>query len=240
MTAVDLLWALLVGLVVGVVYLNVRRGRLHDRRGRRLGSIAHRHGWLYSDGDVFGLGAYDFGLFRQGDARGFENTIWGDHKGTPFQFADYWYATEHDSEELAVSFQRARRRMSVTIVRFHAYLPKLRVDPEGFSKWLVDPTDTLDVHFESEEFNRRFSTEASDRSFAYKLIVPSMMQWLLAMPAGFGVEFYKSSLVVFAPQVDPSHAFAMVACAVGIRERIPRLVWDEYEVPPADAERYWA
>jgi hypothetical protein len=130
--------------------------------------------------------------------------------------------------------------MNAAIVRIHAYLPRVRIEPESFGSWMADPADSLDVHFESEEFNRRFRTEAADRLFAYKLIVPSMMQWLLAMPAGYGVEFYKSALLVFARRVDPSEAFAMVACAVGIRERIPRLVWDEYAVPQQDAERYWA
>jgi hypothetical protein len=235
-----LLWALPAILAAAVVYLNVRKGRLRTWRAKRLGSVAERHGWLYSDGDVFGLGAYDFDLFKQGNVRGFANTVWGEYQGTPFQFADFWYATEYDSENAPISLQRSRRQMNVAIVRLDAYLERVRIEPESLGKKIADPGDTLDVHFESDEFNRRFRVEAADRLFAYKLIVPTMMQWLLAMPPGFGVDFYKSAVMVYSDKVDPSAAFSMVACAAGILERIPQLVWDECRIPRENAEKYWA
>lgn len=235
----DLLWAAPAIALIVIAYLSVRGGRARSRRAKGLGSIAQRHEWLFSATDVFGLGAYDFSIFRAGNVRGFENTIWGHLKGTPFQFADYWNAVEY-SEDVPLSFRLSRQNLSVVIVRMNVYVPRVRVEPENVRTWLTDPHDTLDLHFESETFNRRFRTEADDRLFAYKLIVPSMMQWLMAMPSGYGVEFYKSALVVFAPRIDPSETFTMVACAVGIRHRIPKLVWDDYEVSQEDAERYWA
>jgi hypothetical protein len=235
----SILWAFVIAVVAVVTYLNLRGAHWRTRRMRRLSSIATRHGWLYSDGDVFGLGAYDFELFGRGDVRGFENTVWGHHKEVPFQFADYWYATEHDSEEAGFSFRTGTKAMNSVIVRIHAYLPRVVVEPESIGIWAADPTDSTDIHFESEEFNRRFRVRSFDRLFAYKLIVPAMMQWLLAMPEGYGVEFYKSSFVVYASRVDPTDLFAMVACAAGIHRRIPKLVWTEYQVAVEDAERYW-
>ena len=235
-----IVWAIVITVVAVVTYLNVRRARWRTQRMRRLNSIATRHGWLYSEGDVFGLGAYDFELFTRGDSRGFENTVWGAHKEVPFQFADYWYATEHDSEEAGLSLRTGVKGMNAVVVRIHAYLPRVVVEPESIGIWAADPTDTTDIHFESDEFNRRFRVRSLDRIFAFKLIGPRMMQWLLAMPEGYGVEFYKSSFVVYASRVDPTDLFAMVACAVGIHSRIPKLVWTDYEVPIEEAERYWA
>lgn len=234
-----IIWIVVIAVVAAVAYLNLRKARWRTLRMRRFNSIATRHRWLYSEGDVFGLGAYDFELFTRGDVRGFENTVWGHHKDIPFQFADYWYATEHDSEEAGLSLRTGAKAMNAVVVRIHAYIPRVVVEPETIGIWAADPTDSTDIHFESEEFNRRFRVRSMDRLFAYKLITPPMMRWLLAMPEGYAVEFYKSSFVVFAPRVDPTDLFAMVACATGIHRRIPKLVWAEYEVSLEDAERYW-
>jgi hypothetical protein len=240
MEPINLLWAALIAVVATVIFLNVRGVAVRTGRVRRLAATANRHRWLYSEKDVFGLGAYDFALFDRGSVRGFENTVWGNLKGVPFQFADYWYSTEYEAEEPSLRLRTGTKDMSCVVIRMNAYVPRVMVDPESLSTWVNDPTDELDLQFESEEFNRRFRIQAHDRLFAYKLIVPSMMQWLLAMPDRYGVEIYKSALVVYAPRRDPSDMYTMVACATGVLDRIPKLVWREYSVSQEDAERYWA
>jgi hypothetical protein len=60
----------------------------------------------------------------------------------------------------------------------------LEVRPEGFGDTLKAMVGLDDIDFESEEFSRRFYVTSGDRKFAYDVIHPKMMEFLLARPCG--------------------------------------------------------
>src|SRR5204862_1433100 len=59
-------------------------------------------------------------------------------------------------------------------------VPDLLIRPEGFFDKLAAMIGFSDINFESAEFSRRFLVKSSDKKFAYDVIDPRMMDFLLA------------------------------------------------------------
>ena len=59
--------------------------------------------------------------------------------------------------------------------------PDLLIRPEGLFDKIKGAFGFDDIDFESEEFSRRFHVKSSDRRFAYDVLHPRMMEFLLAV-----------------------------------------------------------
>ena len=57
--------------------------------------------------------------------------------------------------------------------------PTLLVRPEGLFDKLKGAIGFDDIDFESEEFSRKFYVQSSDKRFAYDVLHPRMMEFLL-------------------------------------------------------------
>ncbi len=60
--------------------------------------------------------------------------------------------------------------------------PDLLIRSENFLDKIVQAVGFDDIDFESAEFSRKFMVKSSDRRFAYDVIHPRMMEFLLASP----------------------------------------------------------
>lgn len=123
-----------------------------------------------------------FELFRRGHTKRAYNTLAGtfDVSGRPFRafMGDYRYSVTTSNGK---STQTTTYRVSYIILHApYEGLPSLFIRPEGFMDKIKGALGFDDIDFESEEFSRKFYVKSSDKRFAYDVIHPRMMEFLMA------------------------------------------------------------
>jgi hypothetical protein len=83
-----------------------------------------------------------------------------------------------------------------------------------------------DLEFESDDFNHRFSVKSEDRKFAYDVVNPQMMQWLMSVDApGFHILaadlFYIHQGRLQLDDVEPRLTYL-----AAVADHIPTIVWE--------------
>lgn len=184
MTASEILIGLLIAAAfAGAVYLVQR----HEKQRRlQLQALAREHGWAFEPGRDWDLPARfaHFPLFTRGKDRYGLNTMSGQLRCGALSCAtvtgDYHYTeTNHlKGEDSDTTYQVSYLAL---ITPFEA-MPALTVRPEGMMDRLGQALGFDDIDFESEEFSRRFCVKGPDKRFAYDLLHPRMMTWLLDTP----------------------------------------------------------
>ena len=123
----------------------------------------------------------DFGIFRRGHSRAAYNTLEGpveiSGRRCPLKMGDFLYKiTTHTGK----TTQTHTYRFSYLIVHTpFARQPDLVIRPEGILDKFAGALGFDDIDFESAEFSRRFLVKSPDKRFAYDVIHPQMMEFLL-------------------------------------------------------------
>jgi hypothetical protein len=150
-----------------------------------------------------------------------------DGDGPPFvAFTHHWKTTRTESytdSEGRTQTRTVTENHSEPILGFElpAWMPWLQVNRRGFGRG---------ISFESEAFNDQFAVSAQDAKFAYDVIHPRQMEYLMANPpVGFRIA---DNWVWFSPG---QHSHPTIAhCSAFIRgflSRIPRFVWRDLGLP---------
>lgn len=122
-----------------------------------------------------------FEIFRRGHSRVASNTLRG--KLTFFEqdcsviTGDFRYKVTSGSGK-----NRSTRtyRFSYLIVHMPWQTPPLLIRPEGVFDKIKGVLGFEDIDFESAEFSRKFYVKSQDKRFAYDVLHPRMMEFLLA------------------------------------------------------------
>lgn len=155
-------------------------------RRAELAALAAKRGWRFDDDDDgdFAEQHDRFALFDVGRSRRIFNTLRGPHAVRVGQLAiqagDYRYTTGSGKHQRT-------HRLSYLMATLPVRLPAdahLVIRPEHFGDTLGAMVGFDDIDFESEEFSRRYFVKSNDRKFAYAVIHPRMMEYLLASPCG--------------------------------------------------------
>jgi hypothetical protein len=121
-----------------------------------------------------------FDVFRRGHSRTARNTM----RGTVELFGSRCRLCMGDFRYKVTSGSGKHRstktyRFSYLIVHPPWPAPSLLVRPEGLFDKLKGAIGFDDIDFESEEFSRKFYVQSSDKRFAYDVLHPRMMEFLL-------------------------------------------------------------
>ena len=153
-------------------------------------AAADAAGWFQEFTNAFKSGYADqetykpFGVFTRGGNRRPYNTLRGPRsfslgdgppRPCPVLAGDFSYTTGSGENETT-------RRFSYLLVELAAVttpLPQTAVRPEGFMDKLGGLFGFDDIDFESVEFSDAFHVTGQDKRFAYDLLDPRMMQFLL-------------------------------------------------------------
>lgn len=126
-----------------------------------------------------------FELFRRGHTRRALNTLTGafaiDGRDFPAVMGDYTYAVTTSNGKSTTT-----TTYNASYIILHAPfagLPTLLIRPETFGDKIAGAIGFDDIDFESAEFSRRFFVKSSDKRFAYDVVTPRMMDFLLARRA---------------------------------------------------------
>ncbi|MFG0328140.1 MAG: hypothetical protein ACF8SC_12850 [Phycisphaerales bacterium JB037] len=122
-----------------------------------------------------------FEVFRRGFGRVAFNTMNGRVAVGPSVFGvrmgDFLYKEQRSNGK---SSHTVTYRLSYCILMLPwPGVPRLLIRPERFLDKLTGAIGFDDIDFESAEFSRRFFVKSSDKRFAYDVVTPGMMEFLL-------------------------------------------------------------
>jgi hypothetical protein len=159
----------------------------------------------------------NFTCLQKGDSRYAYNMMTGTLAGREFLGCDYHYGTGSGKS-------REEHYISLVIVKSPILLKPLLIRPENFSDKIAAFAGFDDIDLESAEFSNKFYVKSQDKKWAYDIIHPQMMEFLMASPE-FSIQFDFLSVIIFRDTTFSSADFkAAVALINGIFERIPDYV----------------
>lgn len=226
-------------LVAGVViWLGVRAAKAHAARERHrladLGQWGPVNGFSFSVQDPWNLDGRYHGLadVGRGHARYAFETLTRD---TPvpaalfrYHFKTWETRTVTRNGRTHVQRYEATHWRRYLVVELGVPFPHLFLRAEGLFDRIAGFVGFDDIDFESEEFSKRYFCKSDDRQFAYAIVHPQMMEWLLARR--YEGELKNGLLVmdVSAGPHTPAGCQEVWENAVGFVNRIPVFVWKDY------------
>lgn len=170
--------------------------------------------------DPFGLVDERFRIFRRGEERRCTNVLSGEWKGLRIRYADYEYWLR--GKRAQTSYR------SIVLFELPIDAPRTSIRRENVLTRTADAAGVEDIDFESEEFNRTFRVSGDDPEFARALVDARMMAWLLDEAKHSGFELRGSvAILYYVLFTDPNDLDWFLDRAIGFRDHIPRVVWNE-------------
>ncbi len=165
--------------ILGAVYA----WKQEQKRREELRALAHQLGWSF---DPHRDRSHDeeyahFELFRRGHSRCAYNTLTGTLELLGVRcmgkMGDFTYKITTSNGKTTTTHTY---RFSYLIIHLpFPGVPDLLIRPEGLWDKLTGALGFDDIDFESEEFSRAFHVSSPDRKFAYDVIHPRMMEFLM-------------------------------------------------------------
>lgn len=179
---VILLFILIAILVIaGAIYAH----RKQRERIAALVGLAERIGWQFTEAkdwthdQQFG----QFSVFTQGHTKYAYNTLSGNleiaNQRCRAQMGDYHYQTTSSNGKQTTTHTHL---FSYLLVTLPYAVPSLTIRQEGLFDRIASFIGFDDIDFESAEFSDRFHVKCADKRFAYDVIHPRMMEFLLEQP----------------------------------------------------------
>ncbi len=161
-----------------------------------------------------------FGCLRRGHSQYAYNIAEGDWNGRRVTAFDYRYITGSGKN-------RSTHYFSAIILRSDMQLKPLNIRPEGVFDRVTEFFGLDDIDFESAEFSRMFYVKSPDKRWAYDVIHPRTMKFLLSMPR-FSIELDHAHVIVWRNRrFDPEAFEAAIAIAVGLLDNLPTYLTDK-------------
>lgn len=218
---------LIAGLVFAGFFVLLYFGtRARDRRARELEQWAASKGWHYAASDPSLVTLWDGPPFEgRGKAT---DVITGQYAERPFTTFTYTYTTGSGDDERTYHYV-------ITAMRLPDMLPMLWIEPESVSRRLMTRLGTQDIDFESTAFNKAFAVQADDERYAYAVIHPRMMEYLMASPLRQqGVRIHGDTVLTWSRgEVELQRVEPAVRDVAGFVDLIPRHALKEHSVEVA-------
>ncbi len=225
----------LVGLA-GIILLAMNAAARNRERLAALGAWARVNGFQFSEGDPYNLDDRFSGLgeIGRGHAR-YAYEVLSRPAPVPTWMFRYQYRTwetrtvsDGEGRSHTETYEETHYR-SYLIIELAAAFPKLYIRPEGFLDKVKALAGFDDINFESEAFSRRFYCKSDSREFAYAVIHPQMMEWMMNQPfeGQLGGNGLFMSDITRLKDTDQGRQQAL-EMAAGFLNRIPDFVWQDY------------
>jgi hypothetical protein len=214
-------------LVGGVVYL---RYKARKRKIAEFTAFAARRGWSYAQRDRSLVDRFVGEPFGQGHSRDAEHVLRGEHRGRQLMAFEYSYKETQGSgqDRRTVTYTH-----TVVALSTPAQRPTLQVGREGFGRKLLGFVGVRDLQLESEQFNETFHIKTSGgmpaEKFAYDVLHPRMMEWMLgdqrALSAPF--RFERDDLLTWdRAKIELTKVQWMLDFLCDVLDRVPSFVWN--------------
>lgn len=180
-----LLAMVVVGVVLFVSYL------ASQQRKRDLAAFAAAWGFTWDDEDPFDIPhrCEAFAAIDRGRGRRAYNVFHGERSGRGVLCFDYRYTTQSGKSQTT-------HRLSAAWIELGLSFPFLLIRPESLIDKVGELVGLDDIDFESAEFSRKFFVKSEDRKFAYDVFHARAMEFMLAQPRLFSLEFRGRAVLV--------------------------------------------
>jgi len=163
-----------------------------------------------------------FKCLKQGSNRYAYNIISGEWDGRTLLAFDYHYETH--STDSKGRHQTHHHHFSSVLLRSDLTLKPLVIRAENLFDKLAGFVGFDDIDFESAEFSRMFYVSSPDRRWAYDVLHPRTMQFLLDSPR-FSIEFDTGSVMAWrSGRMDVANREAAIRVIDGILDGLPEYV----------------
>lgn len=210
---------------VAVALNHFSRKRI-DERDRRLAAFAAQRGWTYRRVDPALATRWTGPPFaRRGTAT---QVLSGSLDGRDFTAFAYTWTEGSGKNEVT-------HRHMVAAIALPAVLPLLWISPQTVRHRLSNPLGSHDIDFESTQFNDSFMVTADDDRYAYAVVHPRMMDFLLGSSARnqpIRIEG-NHALTWIDAEFGPEEAVAAASLLAEFVNRIPDHVYEQYATSAA-------
>jgi len=128
---------------------------------------------------------------------------------------------------------------AIVIVRLPAAFPRLRLTNESFLDKVGKFFGGQDIELESDDFNRRYRVTSDNEAFAYGVLHPRMMEWLMGPASGLAPFTITGADLMCWREGRPDYALldSQLAALDSFVAMIPQGVYEQFAMamPPS----YW-
>jgi hypothetical protein len=218
-------WLLAILAVIVAVGVLVVRWQLHKRKVEAFRAFARQRGWLYQERDDGLTERYLGTPFGEGFGKQARHVLSGVHRERTFVAFEYVYKV---SEGSGKNQRIETHHHTVVALSTPAARPTLQVTREGLGRKLLGLIGVRDLQLESEKFNDTFLLRTDDDKFAYDILHPRTMEWMLTDPRAVEIpfRFERADLLAWQPGViDLNTALWLLEYLCDVLDRVPSFVW---------------
>ncbi|HEX2133334.1 MAG TPA: DUF3137 domain-containing protein [Actinophytocola sp.] len=240
---------LIVGALAVIGALTWYRWQAHKKKTGEFTAAAAERGWEYQAVDESRTNRFLGTPFGEGHSRRAEHVLRGTYRGRTMQAFEYSYKETRGRGDHIYSegYERANRRagntehisphqrtktstFTVVALLSPAPRPTLELTREGWGRKLLGMVGVRDLQLESEQFNKTFHIRTNDDKFAYAILNPPMMEWMLADQRALSIpfRFERGDIVVWVEEkIDLARVDHLLDYASEILDRTPDFVWKD-------------
>jgi hypothetical protein len=210
---------IIISLIVAIVVITAIIGRyLHRKRQQQMFELAPSLGFAF-DPEPSDLESRYTGIWPM-DAGRFHTSFNLLSGVTDRPTTIHWEIFDHRYTTGSGKNKRTHRMtiVAATVPRFS--FPRLTMRPEGFFDKLAAMIGYDDIDFPSDEFSRRYHVKCEDRKFAYDLLTPRVIEYLLAGPPRHWQLHGPRMVLVSSRPASPQDIRDMMSLIQGLIERI--------------------
>lgn len=199
--------------------------KAHQKKVAEFTAFAAERGWRYTERDRSLANRFLGDPFGQGHGRNAKHVLTGEHRGRRMLAFEYSYKETHGSGN-----DRRTETYHHTVVALSLPVPKptLEIGQEGLGRKLLGFVGVRDLQLESEQFNETFHIRTDNDKFAYDVLHPRMMEWMLADQRALsnGFRFERGDLVVWdRKKIELQKVPWLLDYLCDILDRVPSFVW---------------
>lgn len=195
------------------------------KRREAMAQIAHKLDLNYLEeySDYKDTEYNSFKLFNEGHSRKAYNVIGGKKENCAVDIFDYVYVT-------GAGKNRQTHYYSVCILIIPQRFKSLYIRRENFFDKIAGVIGFDDIDFESKEFSSKYYVKSDDKKFAYDIIHPQMMEFLLRTPQVPFIEINSRHLAFYVGgKIKPETYIGLYDFASKFYGKTPGYVLDEYK-----------
>jgi Protein of unknown function (DUF3137) len=216
---------IVIGAVIVAIVVIYFQWQANKKKVAELTAAAAERGWKYDREDRGRVHRFKGTPFGEGRNRMARHILLGPYRGRTMLAFEYSY------QELEGSGDRRRTktyRFTVVGIGIPSPRPTLEITREGWGRKLLGMVGVRDLQLESEDFNKTFHIRAENDKFAYDILHPRMMEWMLADQRTLSIpfRFERGDLVVWTDgPISLAGLDHLANYACDILDRTPGFVW---------------
>jgi hypothetical protein len=219
---------ILTGIIVLIIWLIIKGRKDEKKRREEMAQLAEKLGLRYLDEKSSNKDVtyHKFNIFNQGHSRQASNIIGGDKNGCYADIFDYVYYITVSTGKTTTTVPHF---LSIFILTVPQCFKSLYIRHENFFDKLAGIAGFDDIDFESKEFSRKYYVKSDDRKFAYDIINPQLIDFLLSTAEVPYIEIKEKYLAFIIDKKIKTEAYIdLYNFGMQFYQKTPNYVLEEY------------